>query len=186
MQLFRQVVYVWRIGRLMYVSAGTGLSLVLLCKYEAVVLLPYLVSLPLSFFQVELGVPYCDNRSDICGALDTLHMACSADCTVAALIAAMLACQLVFACPGVLQRCRCYCCLRLVHVLCALSAADDGAHPRLLPLSPPPAAVPEPDCGSTDSRHDRNHRCVCQRWHGSYKPLRRQEQALRTAWQEAQ
>jgi len=44
MQLFRQVVYVWRIGRLMYVSAGTGLSLVLLCKYEAVVLLPYVVS----------------------------------------------------------------------------------------------------------------------------------------------
>jgi hypothetical protein len=44
MQLFRQVVYVWRIARLMYVSAGTGLSLVLLCKYEAVVLLPYMVS----------------------------------------------------------------------------------------------------------------------------------------------
>lgn len=44
MQLFRQVVYVWRIARLMYVSAGTGLSLVLMCKYEAVVLLPYVVS----------------------------------------------------------------------------------------------------------------------------------------------
>lgn len=55
MQLFRQVVYVWRIGRLMYVSAGTGLSLVLLCKYEAVVLLPYLVSAPLFFLQLELG-----------------------------------------------------------------------------------------------------------------------------------
>jgi hypothetical protein len=44
MQLFRQAVYVWRIARLMYVAAGTGLSLVLLCKYEAVVLLPYVVS----------------------------------------------------------------------------------------------------------------------------------------------
>lgn len=45
MQLFRQAVYVWRIARLMYVSAGTGLSLVLLCKYEAVVLLPYIMML---------------------------------------------------------------------------------------------------------------------------------------------
>jgi hypothetical protein len=45
MQLFRQVVYVWRIARLMYASSGTGLSLVLLCKYEAVVLLPYVVSI---------------------------------------------------------------------------------------------------------------------------------------------
>jgi hypothetical protein len=45
MQLFRQMVYVWRIARLMYASSGTGLSLVLLCKYEAVVLLPYVVSI---------------------------------------------------------------------------------------------------------------------------------------------
>jgi hypothetical protein len=44
LQAVRQAVYVWRIAHLMFASAGTGLSLVLLCKYEAVVLLPYLVS----------------------------------------------------------------------------------------------------------------------------------------------
>jgi hypothetical protein len=106
MQLFRQVVYVWRIGRLMYVSAGTGLSLVLLCKYEAVVLLPYVVSVFLCVF-LSGG---CHDRLG-CVSLKSRERVCSAVRPLACVIATLqLACQHVFACRG-LSQCRC---LRLV------------------------------------------------------------------------
>jgi hypothetical protein len=156
MQSVRQAVYVWRIARLMYASAGTGLSLVLLCKYEAVVLLPYLVR---ACVCVRIGwrggqggcclvllawpVGACALRS--CRRAPTAPRPDSATPADAAV-------------PPSLGPPK------------TAPNADAAAHARLFHLPPPPAAVPQPHRGSAHGWHDQRDRGVPQRVVGAHAP----------------
>lgn len=93
LQVLKEATIVWKIARALHAVSDTRLSLILLCKYEAVTLLPYLVRAVIIMSYQEL-VPaavslLCPFAAWNC-CYDTASVACSCD---AALMRLALPCS---------------------------------------------------------------------------------------------